>query len=99
MTKKAGSNHGPIHGLLSHCPLLVKAVWLQTDAEASIYQRYNLVHTGRAQFLTLSGGDILYVSQLESQLTAPLFHRMTLGTMVARLGAEGAPPTKVRTIL
>lgn len=52
------------------------------------------MHTGRAQFLTLSGGDILYVSQLESQLAIPSSNRMILGAMLSRLGEDGAPPTK-----
>ena len=68
----------------------------QADAEATVYQAWRLAHTGRAQVLTLSGNDILYISQLESQFIAPRVNRMTLGGLVSRLGEDGAPPTKVR---
>ena len=63
-----------------------------------MYQAWRLAHTGRAQVLTLSGNDILYISQLESQFIAPRFNRMTLGGLVSRLGEDGAPPTKVCTV-
>ena len=39
--------------------------------------------------MTLSGGDILYISQLESMLSYIPRNRLTLGGMVSRLSEAG----------
>jgi len=68
---------------------------LQGGAEASIYQNWRTVHTGRAQLLTMSGNDVLYITQLDTQLLASKDNRLTLGGLVSLLGEDGLKPAKV----
>ena len=67
----------------------------QGGAEASVYQTYKLIHTGRLQALTMSGSDVLYISQLESQLAASKTNRLTLGGLISKLGDDSPVPAKV----
>ena len=68
---------------------------MKGGAEASVYQTYRLVHTGRLQALTMSGSDVLYISQLESQLAPSKTNRLTLGGLISKLGDDSPVPAKV----
>ncbi len=69
--------------------------FFQGGAEASVYQTYKLIHTARLQALTMSGSDVLYISQLESQLAASKTNRLTLGGLLSKLGDDSTVPAKV----
>ncbi len=70
---------------------------MQGGAEASIYQNWRTIHTGRAQLLTMSGNDVLYISQLDTHLAATKDNHLTLGGLVSLLGEDGLKPAKVPT--
>lgn len=69
---------------------------LQGGAEASFYQSHKIIHTGRLQALTMSGSDVLYISQLETQVAPTKTNRLTLGGLVSKLGDDSPIPAKAR---
>ena len=43
----------------------------------------------------MSGSDVLYISQLESQLAPSKTNRLTLGGLISKLGDDSPVPAKV----
>lgn len=74
---------------------LIGTYSVQGGAEASLYQTYKIVHTGRLQALTMSGSDVLYISQLETHLAPTKTNRLTLGGLISKLGDDSPKPAKV----